>query len=180
MSDAIRRDWSTSAARLALALLSLALLGPGALRAQGELEVGLPVGSEAPAAALEDLDGNPVDLSDYLGDRPTLIEFWAVWCENCEALQPQLDRIQSTYGDRLNVVAVAVAVAQSVRRVRRHVEEHEPGYPYLWDDRGAAVRAYEVPSTSVVVIVGADGRVAYTGVGPQQDLLGAVEAVLAP
>ena len=164
--------------KLLSVVLGLALLLPVNLRAQGEFEVGLPVGSEAPAAALQDLDGDPVQLLDYLGDRPTLIEFWAIWCENCEALQPQLDTIQATYGDRLNVVAVAVAVAQSLRRVRRHVEEHEPGYPYLWDNRGAAVRAYEVPSTSVVVIVGTDGRVAYTGVGPQQDLLAAVEAVL--
>ena len=30
--------------------------------------------------------------------------------ELCEALQPQLDEIQATYGDRLRVVAVAVAV----------------------------------------------------------------------
>ena len=163
---------------LALALLPLTLVAPGSLCAQGEYAVSLPVGSEAPAAALKDLDGDPVQLLDYVGEEPTLIEFWAVWCENCEALQPQLDEIRATYGDRLNVVAVAVAVAQSPRRVRRYVEEHEPGYPYLWDDRGAAVRAYEVPTTSVVVIVGADGRVAYTGVGPQQDLLAAVEAVL--
>jgi thiol-disulfide isomerase/thioredoxin len=164
--------------QLSLTLLSLLLFAPVSLRAQGESEVGLAIGTEAPAAALQDLDGNPVQLLDYIGDRPTLIEFWAIWCENCEALQPQIDRIQATYGDRLNVVAVAVAVAQSERRVRRHVEEHQPDYPYLWDERGAAVRAYEVPSTSVVVIVGADGRVAYTGVGPQQDLEAAVEGVL--
>jgi thiol-disulfide isomerase/thioredoxin len=172
-----RAGWP-GAAKLALGLLLLALVVPGSLWAQGEFEVSLPVGSEAPAAALQDLDGDPVQLLDYMGEEPTLIEFWAIWCENCEALQPQLDKIRATYGDRLNIVAVAVAVAQSLRRVRRHVQEHEPGYPYLWDDRGAAVRAYEVPTTSVVVIVGADGRVAYTGVGPQQDLLGAVEAVL--
>lgn len=177
-SEIIGRVARSGAAKLSLTLLSLLLLAPVSLRAQGEFEVGLPIGSEAPAAALQDLEGNPVQLLDYMGDRPTLIEFWAIWCENCEALQPQLDRIQATYGDRLNVVAVAVAVAQSERRVRRHVEKHEPGYPYLWDERGAAVRAYEVPSTSVVVIVGADGRVAYTGVGPQQDLVAAVEAVL--
>lgn len=186
MSDLIGRaggaggTGSPGVVLLAFTFLALSLVAPSRLSAQGEFEVGLPVGSEAPAAALQDLDGNPVQLLDYIGERPTLIEFWAIWCENCEALQPQLDRIQATFGDRLNVVAVAVAVAQSLRRVRRHVEEHEPGYPYLWDDRGAAVRAYAVPSTSVVVIVGADGQVAYTGVGPQQDLLAAVEAVLGP
>ncbi len=178
MSVLIGRAGWAGVARLALAFLPLTIVGPAGLFAQDEYAVSLPVGSEAPAAAVQDLDGNPVELLDYIGERPTLFEFWAIWCENCEALQPQLDLIQETYGDRLNVVAVAVAVAQSQRRVRRHIEEHEPGYPYLWDDRGAAVRAYEVPSTSVVVIVGADGRVAYTGVGPKQDLLKAVESVL--
>lgn len=159
-------------------LLASALLASGVSPAQEPSGVALPIGTEAPPAALQDLDGNPVELLDYVGDRPTLIEFWASWCENCEALQPQLDEIQATYGDRVNVVAVAVAVAQSLRRVRRHVEEHAAGYPYLWDERGAAVRAYQAPSTSVVVIVGKDGRVAYTGVGPEQDLIGAVKAVL--
>jgi hypothetical protein len=76
------------------------------------------------------------------------------------------------------VVAVAVAVSQSLRRVKRHVEGHDPGYPYLWDGRGAAVRAYEAPTTSVIVILDEEGKVAYTGVGAQQDLMGAVDRIL--
>lgn len=166
-----------------LGLVGFGHLAPAAgdLRAQEggeEYAVSLPIGAEVPGAALQDLDGNPVELLDYLGGRVTLIEFWASWCENCAELQHQLDWIHARYGDWVGIVAVAVAVAQSLRRVRRHVEEHGPGYVYLWDATGAAVRAYEVPTTSVVVIVGADGRVAYTGVGPNQELVAAVEAVL--
>jgi thiol-disulfide isomerase/thioredoxin len=157
----------------------MGVLIPGRAWAQsGEGEVSLPLGTPAPSVTVEDLDGNRVELLDYLDGTPTLIEFWATWCENCEALQPQLDRIHAEYGDRVNVIAVAVAVAQSQRRVRRHVEAHDAGYPYLWDADGAAVRAYEAPTTSVVVIVGGDGKVAYTGVGGTQDLVGAVERVL--
>lgn len=162
-------------------VLSLVVLGAPAapLRAQsGEGQVSLPLGTPAPAATLEDLEGNPVQLLDYVGGRPALIEFWATWCENCEALQPQMDEIHARYGDRLQVVAVAVAVSQTVRRVKRHVEEHKPGYPYLWDAKGAAVRAYRAPTTSVIVVVDADGRVVYTGAGGGQDLLAAVAKVL--
>jgi thiol-disulfide isomerase/thioredoxin len=107
-----------------------------------------------------------------------LIEFWASWCENCEALQPQLDAIGEVYGDDVRVVAVAVAVSQSLRRVRRHVEEEGHEYPFLWDVRGAAVRAYRAATTSVVVILDAEGNVAYTGVGGGQDLIGAVADVV--
>ena len=49
---------------------------------------------------------------------------------------------------------------------------------FLPDARGAAVRAYKAMTTSIVVLLDADGQVAYTGVGSGQDLLGAVEKLL--
>jgi len=155
--------------------LFLALAPADGLLAQ---DIGLALGSQAPAAALENLEGQVVQLLDYVRGKPALIEFWASWCEQCEALQPQLDRIYRRYGDQVAVVAVAVAVGQTQRRVQRHVDEHEPGYPYLYDAKGSAVRAYQAPTTSVIVILDAQGKVAYTGVGPQQDLVGAMERVV--
>jgi thiol-disulfide isomerase/thioredoxin len=170
---------SRLARRMALVFAALLVLPvPGTAQAAGEGSVSLAYGTVGPGAEVEDLDGNKVDLIDYVKGKPALLEFWATWCELCEALQPQMDRIQIEYGDRLNVVAVAVGVSQSVRRVKRHIEGHDPGYPYLWDGRGAAVRAYNATTTSIVVMLDADGKVAYTGVGSEQDLVGAVERLL--
>lgn len=163
---------------LAAGLSLLLVPGADAALAQGS-GVGPPLGSPAAAAELEDLDGNPVPLLDYVEEgKPTLLEFWAAWCEQCEALQPQLDRIQAEYGDRVNVVAVAVAVNQNPRRIRRHLSDHDPGYPYLYDAGGEAVRAYSAATTSIVVILDGHGEVAYTGVGAGQDLVGEVERLL--
>lgn len=161
--------------------LTLLLVLPLGVRAQagGEGSVSLAIGTVAPGAQLEDLDGNVVDLMDYVRGKPALIEFWATWCELCEALQPQLDHIQAAHGDELSIVAVAVGVSQSVRRVQRHLQSHDPGYPYLYDARGTAVRAYNATTTSIVVMLDDDGRVVYTGVGGDQDLTGAVERLLA-
>ena len=191
MSDRVKTSVARAvSAKLARRLLRVAAVAcvsvlpamwaPMSLAAQaGEGQVSLAIGTQGPGAALQDLEGNDVDLLDFVSGKPSLIEFWASWCENCEALQPQLDEIEASYGDRVNVVAVAVAVSQSLRRVRRHVEEHGAGYPYLWDARGNAVRTYEAPTTSVVVILDGDGVVAYTGVGAGQDLLAAMSRVLA-
>ena len=164
-----------------LAVLTLLMALPFGVSAQagGEGSVSLALGTVGPGAAVEDLDGNAVDLADYIKGKPAVIEFWATWCELCEALQPQLDRIQAEHGNELNVVAVAVGVAQTVRRVRRHLEDHDPGYTYLWDARGAAVRAYNATTTSIVVMLDKDGKVAYTGVGAQQNLTAAVQRLLA-
>ncbi|MBT8405110.1 MAG: TlpA family protein disulfide reductase [Gemmatimonadetes bacterium] len=155
------------------AALAATLVVPGLAAGQG---VGLDIGTPAPAVEVEDLDGNTVQIADYIEPgKLTLLEFWATWCENCEALQPQLDQIHAEYGDRVNVVAVAVAVAQSQRRVRRHIEDHGAGYPYLWDGAGAAVRAYNAATTSIVMLVDGEGMVVYSGVGGDQDLVGEVE-----
>jgi len=166
--------------RRALAFaLTLFLAVPLSVRGQaGVGEVSLPIGTVAPGAALQDLQGNAVDLSTYVRGKPAIIEFWATWCEICETLQPQLDRIQAQYGQRINIVAVAVGVAQTPRRVERHLEEHDPGYPVLFDARGAAVRAYNATTTSIVVMLDAQGKVAYTGVGAEQDLVGAAQRLL--
>lgn len=158
--------------------LAAALLLPGGLAAQG---VGPEVGSTLPAGLeLEDLEGNPVTLGDYLEPgTPTLLEIWASWCENCEALQPELDAVLERWGEEVNVVAIAVAVSQSRRRVQRHVEEQGHGYPYLWDGRGAAVRGLSAATTSIVILADGEGRVVYTGVGGRQDLRSEVARLLA-
>jgi thiol-disulfide isomerase/thioredoxin len=165
------------AAALGAAFVGLAAVAPE-VAAQGS-GVGLPLGTQAPAVQLEDLEGKPVELLDYLeSGKPLLLEIWASWCENCEALQPQLEQIQNEYGDRINIVAVAVAVGQSRRRVRRHVEQHEPGYPYLWDAGGEVVRAYNAATTSIVILLDGSGNVVYSGVGGGQDLVGEVKKLV--
>ena len=163
-----------SSSALGACAVALAFVFPAQGAAQG---VGLDIGTQAPAVELTDLDGNAVQLADYFEPgKLTLLEFWATWCENCEELQPQLDQIQADHGDQVNVVAVAVAVSQSQRRVRRHVEDHGAGYPYLWDGEGDAVRAYNAATTSIVMLVDGEGTVVYSGVGGQQDLIGEVQS----
>ena len=159
--------------------LALVLALPtGIIAQEPEDGLGLPAGTPAPDAQVEDMEGNEVSLLEVIGGRPALIEFWASWCEQCELLQPEIDSVQERFGERVAVVAVAVAVSQSRRRVRRHVERHAPGYDFLYDANGEAVRAYKALTTSIVVLVDGDGKVVSTGVGPKQELVKALETLL--
>lgn len=144
---------------------------PRVISAQAVEVIGIEVGATVPASIpVEDLDGNPVNLADYLGSKPAVIEFWATWCPLCAALLPQLEAAQRQYGDSVEVIIVAVAVNQSRNSIRRHLARHPmPGHLF-WDATGAATRAFEAPSTSYVVTVGRDRKVAYTGLGDRQRL----------
>ncbi len=161
------------------AALGAVLVFSGALGAQQRGEIGIAVGETPVPPVVETLDGTPVDLADRVGERPLLLEFWASWCEQCEALQPSMDAAHARYGEEVGFLAVAVAVAQTRRAVRRHLERHAVPFPMLWDAGGAAARAFLVPATSYVVVLDREGKVAYTGIGPEQDIVKAVGDVLA-
>lgn len=149
-------------------LLALALLlAPLSLRAQ---EAGIPVGSHAPAATVQSLDGKPVDLGQWVGKTPVLLEFWATWCSNCKELEPAMVAAQKKYGARVKFIAVAVSVNQSRELVRRFVTKHALPAEVLFDRTGAATDAYDVPATSYVVVLDRAGKVVYTGLGGTQDL----------
>jgi len=123
---------------------------------------------------IEDLGGNKISLTQYVGERPVLIEFWARWCDLCEALHPQMEDVHARYGDRVGFVAIAVAVAQSQGSVLRHLQGEPMGFPVLWDEGGRAVRAFLAPGTSYIVVLDAEGTVVYTGSGADQDIEAAV------
>lgn len=169
-----RAQLPTPAAAVLLALL-ITLFGSRGAAAQ---DIGLPVGTQAQPVALEDLDGNPVDLAQVIGRRPVLLEFWAIWCPLCEELEPAMQSVVQRYGDALDVVVVAVGVNQNPRSIRRHLARHPVPGRVLFDARGAATRAFRAPATSYVVVLDAGGRVAYTGQGGDQDLMAAVRQVI--
>src|SRR5437660_6618540 len=153
--------------------VGLLLSAPMVLGAQDV--IGIPVGETPPAVTLESLTGDSVPLSQWIGKKPVIIEFWATWCPICAELLPRMEAAQKKFGDRAEFLVVAVAVNQSRNSVRRHLESDPMPFTFLWDGNGAAVRAFQAPSTSYVAVLDATGRVVYTGVGADQDIEGALK-----
>jgi cytochrome c biogenesis protein CcmG/thiol:disulfide interchange protein DsbE len=149
-----------------MAMVALAL--PSVAR--GQDIIGIPVGEIPPAVTIENLNGDSVALSQWIGKRPVIVEFWATWCPICAELLPRMEAAQKKFGDRAEFIVVAVAVNQSKNSVRRHLEKHPMPFTFLWDGNGAAVRAFQAPSTSYVAVLDATGKVVYTGVGSDQDI----------
>jgi thiol-disulfide isomerase/thioredoxin len=153
--------------------VGLLLMAPLALHAQDV--IGIPVGQNPPAVIVEDLNGDTVSLARWVGKKPVIVEFWATWCPICEALLPRLETAHKKFGDRAEFIVVAVAVNQSKNSVRRHIEKHPMPFTFVWDGNGAAVRAFQAPSTSYIAVLDAKGTVVYTGVGEDQDIEAAVQ-----
>src|SRR5207249_11946135 len=144
----------------------------------GAQEVGLAVGTKAPIVVVEDLDGKAVDLGRDIGHQPVLLEFWATWCPLCKALEPSRKAAHARYGTRVQFVAVGVGVNETPASIRRHLAAAPLPFLVLYDANGAAVRAYQAPTTSYIVVLDRAGTVVYTGAGAEQDVAAVLKKVL--
>ena len=85
--------------RIVLAALA-ALLAVGLLWLRGGLQ---------PAAPLERLARQSLDLPVALSDgKPTLVEFYADWCEACRTMAPAMETIEQQHRGELDVVLLNV------------------------------------------------------------------------
>ena len=144
-------------------------------RASTAQEGGIAIGTVAPAARVVTLDGKTVDLADYYGAKPVVLEFWATWCPLCKKMEPAMEAARQRHGDRVTFVSVGVTANQTADRQREYAEKQHLTGTFVFDADGAAIKAFTVPHTSYIVVIDAARRVVYTGVGGDQDIEAALK-----
>jgi peroxiredoxin len=161
-------------AGLTNALIAVAAITLGAHAATAQ-EGGIAVGTVAPPARVATLDGKMVDLADYYGSKPVVLEFWATWCPLCKQMEPAMEAARQRHGDRVTFVSVGVTANQTADRQREYAEKQHLTGKFVFDADGAAIKAFSVPHTSYIVVIDAARRVVYTGVGGEQDIEAALK-----
>jgi len=157
----------TSAVSIAAALAIA--LGAVTSRA-GAQDMGIKVGATAPAAAVVAMDGTPLDLASFYGDKPVVLEFWATWCPLCRKLEPAMQAARVKHAGRVTFVSVGVSSNQTPERQVAHATKQKMGGAFVFDRHDRATAAFSVPHTSYVVVIDRNRKVVYTGVGDAQDI----------
>jgi len=117
---------------------------------------GLPVGSQAPAFSLPDLDHATVTLDALrAGGQPLLLFFTEPGCTACDAILPEVGTWQREHVDRLTIVPISRGKADANRGKG---ESHGVRNILLQRDREVAAM-YDVDSTPSAVLV-KEGRIA--------------------
>lgn len=121
------------------------------------------VGRAAPRFALPSLRGGALVSLESLHGKPTVVSFWATWCEACREEHATLQKAARTLDGQVNFVGIALE--DDAGAVRRFVEEQGSRYPILLDPKGDAASAFGVSGLPTTFFLDERGVVVSQAVG---------------
>ncbi|SDD79540.1 Thiol-disulfide isomerase or thioredoxin [Bhargavaea beijingensis] len=87
-----------------------------------------------------------VTKSELVGEKPTLIHFWAVSCNICKETMPEVNELRDKYKDDLNVVAVHMPLTgadNDMDKIRETAEQYGLTQPVFVDSEYKLTDAFE-------------------------------------
>jgi thiol-disulfide isomerase/thioredoxin len=148
---------------IALLLPALACAAPtrDGVRAKGGAEAADPARAAATVGVL-DSDGRGATLSSVLGGRPSLVSFWAPWCEPCVRELPVLEKLSRAVAPCGGAV-VGVAVGEKPESIATYARARSLTYPQLTDEPFSLADALGQRRIPATVVFDRAGRVVFTG-----------------
>jgi peroxiredoxin len=135
---------------------------------------------ETPPLSLETLDGERIELDNYLG-QVLVLNFWATWCPPCVEEIPSLERLRKLRYDR-GLEVLSVDVGEEPGEVRAFLEDKPVNYPVALDPEAVAFRAWNTYAFPTTFILDRKQRIRYAVFGAfawdAQEVLDAVDRLL--
>jgi thiol-disulfide isomerase/thioredoxin len=119
----------------------------------------------APNFRLTTLAGQPVTKESLQG-KPTLLMFWASWCETCQAELPHLTTLYEQKKEK-GLQAVAIGFRDEESNIRGYVQAHRGTFifPTAYDVNDRVSESFGARATPTFVLLDAHGRVVLLHVG---------------
>ncbi len=127
-------------------------------------------GRLAPALPRELLSGPSVTLATLrraAAGRPSLVVFWASWCEPCQHEAPAVEHFARSTAGRGRVVGVNWD--DEAQSARHFISKYGWSFSNLRDGEGTVGYAYGLGDLPTTFVIGPGGRIEQTLVGPQTE-----------
>ena len=120
-------------------------------------------GRAAPALRLDNLDGEPWDISSRRGHW-LFVHFWASWCGPCRREMPTIQKLMETLqDDRLEIVMVNTAETED--EVFSFLGIVAPDVVPLMDTDGLITESWQPRGLPATFLVDPEGRIRYLALG---------------
>ena len=124
--------------------------------------IGIQVGMQAPDFTLRSPTGEQFNLQEQRG-KPVFLNFWATWCGPCIAEMPDMQKLQKTMGDSIQIVGIDLRESRS--QVLRFVTRYGYTWTFILDSTGEVSNTYEVTGIPTSYFLDAKGVIVRKFVG---------------
>ncbi|MCX2680153.1 TlpA disulfide reductase family protein [Galbibacter sp. EGI 63066] len=121
----------------------------------------LSVGAVAPDFSAPNPEGETISLKSSLGEKITILDFWAAWCKPCRAENPNLVKLYEEYHDQgLNIVGVSLD--RKAEDWKKAIADDQLSWTHMsnvkfWQDPIAQL--YNIKSIPASFVLDADGKI---------------------
>jgi len=113
----------------------------------------------------KDLEGNTITLSDYKGEKPVLLVFWATWCPECNREISLLKELYKKYGKKIEFISIDVAINEKLKKVKKFVAKNELPYRTIFDEKKEIIKKYKVSGIPTNIVIDKSGKIVYRVTG---------------
>ena len=78
----------------------------------------------------KDIDGNAFEFGNWLGNKPTVVNFWGTWCPPCRREVPTLVKLYKEFQPQ-GVEMIGIAVNDTPEKVRNYASQNDMGWKML-------------------------------------------------
>jgi thiol-disulfide isomerase/thioredoxin len=114
--------------------------------------------------SLPDVNNQSFKLSDHIGEKVIVIDFWASWCAPCMRLLPELDKIDQAHEDVI-VIAINVDNPRSVNRAKSLIRSQKYSLITLYDTNQEIMNRFQVTTIPHTLLLNFDGEIVYEHIG---------------
>lgn len=123
-----------------------------------------PTGASTPRFTAQTVSGETVKIP---GDKPAVVLFFSVECGSCGPTAHALAQVQARDPRAADFAVVDIAPNETPADVKGFLRDNDANsLAYTVDTDGRLFRSYRVTQLTTVLIIDADGRVAYRAVEP--------------
>jgi len=121
-------------------------------------------------APLKTLSGKTIKLSQFKGNKPVYLKFWATWCRPCRKQMPHLQHTFNEYGDSIQVISINLGINDNLSAIMATKQEFGLTLPIVIDNSGALAQAFGLVGTPYHILLDKDANVVHKGHEASEEL----------
>jgi peroxiredoxin len=118
----------------------------------------LSIGSPPPSFKLPDLNGKSVSLETSLGNKVTILSFFASWSKSCKEEMLALQELFERY-DKKGVEIIGVSFDRKSTRLEKFIEESNIEFDILHDKKLRTLKDYRILIIPTLFVIDQYGTV---------------------